>query len=272
MHHSKMALSKKLRLQYALAGVILAMVIAQGSAAGATCENHSLPTRVGVLELYTSEGCNSCPPADRWVSSLPAKGFTSDRIVVLAFHVDYWDQLGWPDRMARHEYSMRQRAQADRNRARVVYTPQLLLNGMDYRVANDAGLGESLKKLGSEPALADIALRQNPGSTGVKVELEVQVAKAAAQSDAKVYLAITENRMDSAIKAGENEGKLLHHDFVVRDLSGPLSVDKGGHLQWQSVAALRPEWKTADLFLTAFVENARSGDILQAMSTPLCAK
>ncbi|MEO8005639.1 MAG: DUF1223 domain-containing protein [Betaproteobacteria bacterium] len=250
----------------------LAVLVQEAFAAPATCENHSLPTRVGILELYTSEGCNSCPPADRWVSSLPAKGFTSDRMVALAFHVDYWDQLGWPDRMAKAQYSARQRAQADRNQARVVYTPQLLLNGADFRAANDAGIDDRLKKLNREPALADVALRQNRLSTGVKVDLDVQVAKTAMQSDAQVYLAITENRLDSAIKAGENEGKLLHHDFVVRDLAGPFPVDKSGHLHWQTDAPIRPEWKAADLFLTAFVENTRTGDVLQAMSAPLCVK
>ncbi len=250
----------------------LAVLVQEASVAATTCEIHSLPTRVGVLELYTSEGCNSCPPADRWVSSLPAKGFSTDRLVALAFHVDYWDQLGWTDRMAKAQYSARQRSLADRNRARVVYTPQLLLNGADFRAANDAGIDERLKKLNREPALADVALRQSPLSTGVKVELDVQVAKAAVQSDAQVFFAVTENRLDSAIKAGENAGKLLHHDFVVRDLAGPFPVDKSGHLHWQTETTLRPEWKSADLFLTAFVENARTGDVLQAMSAPLCVK
>lgn len=272
MHHNKTALFNTFRLPRALAVLALAVLVQEASVAATTCENHSLPTRVGVLELYTSEGCNSCPPADRWVSSLPAKGFTTDHVVALAFHVDYWDQLGWPDRMAKAQYSARQRSLADRNRARVVYTPQLLLNGADFRAANDAGINESLKKLNRDPALADVALRQNSLSNGVKVELDVQVAKAALQSDAQVFFAITENRLESAIKAGENEGKLLHHDFVVRDLAGPFPVDKSGHLHWQNETTLRPEWKSADLFLTAFVENARTGDVLQAMSAPLCVK
>lgn len=272
MHHSKTALGNTFRARRALATLALTVVVQQVCAAPITCENRSLPTRVGVLELYTSEGCNSCPPADRWVSSLPAKGFTPDRLVTLAFHVDYWDQLGWPDRMAKPQYSARQRMLADRNRARVVYTPQLLLNGADYRAANDAGIDERLGKLNREPALADVALRQTPAPGSVKVELDVQIAKSAVQSDAQVFFALTENRLESAIKAGENEGKLLHHDFVVRDFAGPFPVDKGGHLHWQADKALRAEWKTADLLVTAFVENVRTGDVLQAMSAPLCSK
>src|SRR3954471_9884154 len=102
--------------------------------ARAQCETHSSANRVAVLELYPSEGCNSCPPADRWLSSLPSRGMTSDRLIPLAFHVDYWDQLGWPDRMAKEQFSMRQRTQSQRNGNSFVYTPQLLLNGNEYRI------------------------------------------------------------------------------------------------------------------------------------------
>ena len=116
-----------------LPAIALALVSLQSFAASETCEARSTTTRVSVLELYTSEGCSSCPPADRWVSALSAKGFTPDRVIPLAFHVDYWDQLGWPDRMAKAQFSARQRMQAARHRAKVIYTPQLLLNGADYR-------------------------------------------------------------------------------------------------------------------------------------------
>ncbi len=128
----------------------LALCSLQSLATAETCETRSAATRVAVLELYTSEGCSSCPPADRWVSSLPAKGFTPDRVIPLAFHVDYWDELGWPDRMAKAQYSARQRMQAGRHRASVVYTPQVLLNGADYRSSfSDIRLDERIKEIQS---------------------------------------------------------------------------------------------------------------------------
>src|ERR1700675_951558 len=80
----------------------------------ADCSLHSPPHRVAVLELYTSEGCSSCPPADRWLSSLPQRGVTPDNAVLLAFHVDYWNQLGWPDRFSQPGFSQRQRVIAAR--------------------------------------------------------------------------------------------------------------------------------------------------------------
>ena len=105
--------------------------------AAAVCMEVSREHRVPVIELYTSEGCDSCPPADRWVSELPTRGLGPDRIVVLGFHVDYWDKLGWRDPFAQRVFSDRQRAVNARNGARFVYTPQLLLEGKDYR----AGFG-----------------------------------------------------------------------------------------------------------------------------------
>src|SRR5215218_3837153 len=119
-------------VRYHLAIVLLSCLVVRTGIA-AECTATSARHRVPLLELYTSEGCDSCPPADRWISSLASRGYGSDRVVVLAFHVDYWDRLGWPDRFAQTRFTERQRAINDRNRSRVIYTPQLVLNGKDYR-------------------------------------------------------------------------------------------------------------------------------------------
>src|SRR5688572_5754805 len=111
----------------------LMLCLATFSVAGAECSAVSAPNRVPLLELYTSEGCNSCPPTDRWVSALQGRDYAGSRVVVLAFHVDYWDRLGWPDRFAQPRFTERQRLINSRNRSRVMYTPQLVLNGRDYR-------------------------------------------------------------------------------------------------------------------------------------------
>ena len=256
-----------------LCAAALASVSLQTFAAGESCVTRSAAARVTVLELYTSEGCNSCPPADRWVSSLPAKGFTPDRVIALAFHVDYWDQLGWPDQLAKAQFSSRQRMQAERRRANMVYTPQLLLNGSDYRSSySDNRLDESIRALNRLAPAAELLLRQRPGNSGVEVELDMRLAQPVAGGIAQTYFAITENRLQSAIKAGENKGKLLDHDFVVRELTGPLPMAQGGGLHWAATIALSPDWKRADLSLVAFVQDARSGEILQALLAPLCAR
>jgi hypothetical protein len=254
-----------------LPAAVLAFVSILSFAAGESCEARSNATRVAVLELYTSEGCSSCPPADRWISALPARGFTPDHVIPLAFHVDYWDQLGWPDRLAKAQFSARQRTQSKRNRASVIYTPQLLLNGADFgQSLSDSQFGDRIGAINRLPPSAELSLRQRTNSADVEVELDVRLKQAVAAS-AQTYFVITENHLQSAIKAGENQGKLLHHDFVVRQLTGPLPTQGNGHVNWKLAMALPADWKRPDLSLVAFVQDARSGEILQALQSPLCA-
>lgn len=257
----------------ALSLAVLPSLAASPSLTGKlACEARSAATRTAVLELYTSEGCSSCPPADRWVSALPANGFSADRLIPLAFHVDYWDQLGWPDRMAKAQFSSRQRIQAQRNRANLVYTPQLLLNGADYRYSSSGGgFEDRVRTVNLLPAAADLHVVQRPTSAGVEIKLDVRLAQSALGQVTQTYFAITENRLQSSIKAGENQGKVLNHDFVVRELVGPLLTGSDGRLQWNSELALPRDWKRVDLAFTAFVQDTRSGDILQALHAPLCA-
>ena len=117
------------------ASLVFVLLAASDAVPAAQCSATSAEHRVPLLELYTSEGCNSCPPTDRWFSSLPGKGLTARKVVALAFHVDYWNDLGWSDPFSKPQYSDRQRAASLRNKARFVYTPQLLLDGRDYRRA-----------------------------------------------------------------------------------------------------------------------------------------
>ena len=240
----------------------------QAFSAHAQCEAHSSSNRVAVLELYTSEGCNSCPPADRWLSSLPARGFTSDRLIPLAFHVDYWDELGWPDRLANKQFSERQRVQSRRNGNSIVYTPQLLLNGNEYRI--DTPIEQTISKLNRLPAAADLSVRQHLSSAGLELEIDARLEHKYADP-VQTFIAVTEDRLESAIKAGENQGKLLHHDFVVRELVRAIPGDASGDVHWRSVTVLDADWKRADLSLVVFVQNQRNGEVLQALKTPVCA-
>jgi hypothetical protein len=227
---------------------------------------------VALLELYTSEGCNSCPPTDRWVSELPARGHDPASVVALAFHVDYWNYLGWRDPFSKPQYSERQRAASIRNRARVVYTPQLLLNGKDYRRGTVFdGFGERLGALNRNPARARISLQLAPGDpSGLDVTGTATVPDLSARAGAQVYLALYENNLSNEVKAGENRGKRLRHDFVVRELAGPYPVDSGGEASLARHFGLDPRWKTGDLYVAAFVQSERSGDVLQALAMAVC--
>ena len=235
--------------------------------AHAQCEAHSSANRVALLELYTSEGCNSCPPAERWLSSLPSRGLTFDRLIPLAFHVDYWDQLGWPDTMAKAQFSERQRNHSRRSGNSVIYTPQFLLNGIDYRADNR--IDQWITELDRAPAAAELFLRQRLSSTGLELEIDVRLSQKYADP-VQTFVAVTEDGLESAIKAGENQGKLLHHDFVVRDLVPVIAKEGSGAVHWKSLLVLGTDWKRGDLSLVVFVQNQRSGEVLQAVKTPLC--
>jgi hypothetical protein len=253
-----------------IAAIMMTAVAASTHAA--TCAAESSAQRVALLELYTSEGCNSCPPTDRWVSELPARGYGRASVVTLAFHVDYWNDLGWPDPFAKAQFSERQRMASRRNGARVIYTPQLLLNGRDYRRGSlFDDFGSRLGNLNRDPARAMISLRlQAEGAAGLTVSGSVAVTDAAARTGAHAFLALYENNLSNHVTAGENRGKRLRHDFVVRDLAGPFPVDASGVARLQQWLQLDPGWKTGDLHVAAFVQSERSGDVLQALAMPVC--
>src|SRR5258708_11066321 len=101
-------------------------------AADPACSAYSGPRTTALVELYTSEGCDSCPAADHWLSSLFGQGFRPDQVVPLALHVDYWDYIGWKDPFAKGEFSVRQRKLAQMKRPVIVYNPQVLLQAQDF--------------------------------------------------------------------------------------------------------------------------------------------
>lgn len=257
-------------LRNVLAVLLFAGVPALAAAAECTAESGS--QRIALLELYTSEGCDSCPPADRWASALAGRGFTSDRLVALAFHVDYWNDLGWRDPYSKAEYSNRQRTASARNRARVVYTPQFLLNGKDYRRTTFGDdLDERVKAINRQPAQAGIRLRLDAGDeTMLYVTGKAWVAEAHLRAEAHVYLALYENNLSNQVTAGENRGKRLRHDFVVRQLAGPFSLGAGAEASFSQPFPLERAWKTHDLHLSAFVQNESTGDVLQSLALAVC--
>lgn len=248
------------------------LALAVSDAGAAQCAAESGVRRVALLELYTSEGCDSCPPADRWVSALAGRGLDPERVVTLGFHVDYWNYLGWNDPFARADYSARQRAANQRNKARVVYTPQLLLNGADYRRGTfKDDLADRVNAINQDQPGARISLKLATGPAGeLSVQGTVAVAEAARKNGAQAYLAVYENNLANAVTSGENRGKQLRHDFVVRALAGPFPVDPGGAAVFTHRFRLDPGWKIADLRVASFVQNEHTGDVLQALALPAC--
>jgi hypothetical protein len=235
----------------------------------AECSISSGSQSVALLELYSSEVCSSCPPADRWLSMLAAQGFSADRVIPLALHVDYWDYIGWKDRFARPGFAERQREMAGLNRSSLVYTPQVMLNGRDYRGWGSAGRFESdIAAINRNPARANIKLTVNqPGTGSIEVSAAAQAPK---QGSPVLYVALYENDLSAAVKAGENSGASLHHDHVVREWLGPYPVDDKANSPWRQKITLKPDWKVKDMGAVAFVQNRSSGEVLQAVALELC--
>src|SRR5262249_15613157 len=155
-------------------------------------------------------GCDSCPPADRWLSSLFSRGFRPEQLVPLSLHVDYWDYIGWKDPFARGEFSTRQRKLAAMRRPLIVYTPPVLLQGQDFRRWGSDDFADAVKRINSGPARAEIALAiRSVEPKSIRAELSATLPDPAERRNAAVYLAAYENRLASEVKAGENRGKRL---------------------------------------------------------------
>lgn len=232
------------------------LILAAGTACsalsvqGAACEARSGPTVPPVIELYTSEGCSSCPPADRWLSGLK-QAAAQGQVLAQAFHVGYWDYLGWVDRFAAPAHTARQREIAALNDLDTIYTPQLVRNGRDWRGWRRA-LTES-----RPPAQASIALHRPEADA-----FEAEVVPADPQARWAAYWTVTEHGHTSKVTAGENRGERLQHDFVVRQY-----VPAGRH---QGAQRLRLRPLPADgahpRQVNLVVFEPRTGRPLQALS------
>lgn len=232
----------------------------------AECSAKSGAATVPLLELYTSEGCSSCPPADKWLSHLKPD---STQLIPLAFHVDYWDYIGWKDRFSKADYSDRQRKVAAFNSAGFVYTPQFVMNGRDFKGSDGSRLNkivETSQKLASRANLSLDASTQANGEILLKVG-----AQAVRPSDIKnsdIFVAIYENKLVSKVNAGENTGRELKHDYVVREFFGAYQINNQN--EFTKNFTLNPAWKNRDAGAVVFVQNSQNGEILQSLALKFC--
>ena len=171
------------------------------AAAAQTARFSSGENRTHLIELYTSEGCSSCPPAEQWLGELrEAPGLWRD-FVPVAFHVVYWDDLGWRDRFASKEYTDRQYAYSSQWGSDTVYTPGFVLDGAEWRKLP----GRDVPEASAEKAGQLMVEYANDGACRVTY---------AAAGDYEVHAALLGGGITSNVKAGENEGRTLHHEFV----------------------------------------------------------
>ncbi len=252
-----------LRIAVLLGGFIVAFLAARAFL-------HSAPSSVvtgppkgfAVVELFTSEGCSSCPPADQLVARIQQED-RDQPVYILAFHVDYWDRLGWKDGFSDHRYTQRQNRYAGWLNLQSVYTPQIVVNGRKEFVGSQESKLRSViqSSLDQTPAtqltLGDVRLDQG------KVSWHFQVQHAAAKSS--LIVALVQRSATIDVKAGENSGRTLSHVQIVRNLSD-TSVGTGGSGNgWFQL----PQGVTGGEELVAFVQNDDTGQIVAATSSAL---
>lgn len=220
------------------------------------CSAKSAATLTPVIELYTSEGCSSCPPADTWLSGFKAAQ-KEGKVVAQAFHVNYWDYIGWTDRFAAPAYTQRQRELSARTKLNSIYTPQLAKNGLTVR---DYGNQNALMA-GNEPAKASIALAQIEAN-----RFEAKIAPIDSGANWSAYFTVTEHEHISRVNAGENKGETLKHDFVVRQYV-PLGQFSGEQaLKFSSLAPTVTAGKVHPRQINLVITDSKSGKTLQALS------
>ena len=233
---------------------------------GAQCVSQSGPGTTALVELYTSEGCSSCPPADRWLATLGQR-YAPGSVVPLALHVDYWDYIGWKDPYAKREFSLRQRKLSQLQRMALVYTPQVVLQGRDFRGWGTKGFDEAVARINAQPARANLKLKLlRADANGLDVEVSAELARPV--DDPALYLAAYQGRLESRVTAGENRGRILTHDHVVLEWLGPFAITS--RLVERRTLPLLPGAVATNSGVAAFVQSRRTGEVLQALLRSTC--
>jgi hypothetical protein len=218
-----------------------------------------------LVELFTSEGCSDCPPADtvlaRLVGEQPIAGA---EVIALGEHVDYWDQLGWKDRFSSAALTNRQQTYGSHFNLDSVYTPQLVVDGRAQLVGSDAVAARRAIERAAAAAHASVTLRIDAESDrAITVVVNVAGVPRAGRGDrADVQVAITEDAVVSEVKRGENHGRTLTHAAVVRSLTTIGQVAADGAATGRAEIALGADWRRDRLKTVAFVQEQRGRAIL----------
>lgn len=240
--------------------LLLASLLALPAYASGPIIVSSGATQTAVVELYTSEGCNSCPPADRWLSRLVETPQANADVLALSFHVDYWDYLGWKDRFSSADFTSRQRQLGANNRQRTIYTPEFFVNGMEARGSNT--VLDKIRQANATPAEFRIQLAVTRDQTGLLFDLQAPDGSRLADPAHLRYL-VYENNLSTDVKRGENAGKTLRHQRVVRYMSRARRLQRENSYRVE----IDPAWNPENVGVAVLVTTPGSLEYLQALHT-----
>jgi hypothetical protein len=234
------------------------------------------PATPVLVELFTSEGCSSCPPADKLLAHIDAgQPVSGADAIILEEHVDYWDDQGWRDPFASAAATQRQKEYAFTLHAEV-YTPQMIVDGRTEILGSDENAAQRAIQIavGAPKTELDLSWVGATSTMGGPKLLRVRARKlsgadAGSGKNAEVFLAITESHLHSDVRRGENAGKGLEHDGVVRKLTSLGKASGTGDYSFdaQSAVKLSPDWKRENIRIVAFVQDTHTRRIYAATST-----
>ena len=217
-----------------------------------------------LVELFTAEGCSSCPPADtlleKLIASQPAAGV---QIVGLGEHVDYWDRLGWKDRFSSAALTARQQKYAVRSKGSDIYTPQMVVDGQDGFVGSDLNAARrAIERARATPHGSVRIAVDGPAANVVHVALTVSNLPPSGTGDrADLLVAITEDHLRSDVKRGENQGRTLTHAAVAHDIR-TVAENLGASAAAETTVKLASDWVRPHLKVVAFVQERGSRRVL----------
>jgi len=228
--------------------------------------------RVVLLELFTSQGCSSCPAAEAFVRDFPALGLTRDKVVPLTFHVDYWDGLGWKDRFAQPEFTARQEWYARDVRLRPpggeaglsgLYTPQMVVDGRVHLSGTRRSQAvHEMKRAAELPASFDLIPRLSVHGDAIEVQVEVIDRMSGSPGpNWRAQVALTAKRARTTVARGENAGSTLEEAAVVRALSDRVAIPYGGSAPVRVRLTKPADVPWSDLDVVAFVQSDRTGEV-----------
>ena len=253
--------------------VLIGMAVSCSGATTQAAKPGALRTPV-VVELFTSEGCSSCPPADALLARLykdqPVQGAN---VIALEEHVDYWDDLGWKDPFSSHEWTRRQEEYASIFRSGSIYTPQMIVDGQAELVGSRERQSQKEIAEGARRAKTDISLTADkPARDGnQKFFIRVGSVNGVSSDDiVEVWLAVAENNLQSSVTRGENAGEHLRHTAVLRTLRKIGVAEPGKDTSFEGAGNVRLDasWKRENTLVILFLQEKKSRRILGAAETP----
>jgi hypothetical protein len=228
------------------------------------------PSRTPVLvELFTSEGCSSCPPADALLAKLDHdQPVPTAEIIILGEHVDYWDELGWHDRFSAHQFTDRQSQYASRLHVDSVYTPQMIVDGTDQFVGNDATHALHAIQHASQTSKLPLAL-SHPVVDGHRITASISTPAPPAQLQGDLYATLVDPKDSTDVRRGENSGHRIQHAGVVRTMQRIVSLKDFGSTPYEFTLVAPPDASPGAMRVVVFAQRAGQGPILGAVSAPV---